>query len=790
MQVVLFKLLIQKTKKIVLNFLNELNQPQKDAVTSFKGASLVIAGAGSGKTRVLTYRIAYLLHQGIYARNILSLTFTNKAAKEMKERISEMLGPDIVKNLWMGTFHSVFSRILRSEADKLGFTSSFTIYDTIDSKNLIKKIIKELNLDDKTYKPNEIYRRISSAKNNLITAKLYINDHHIIKQDQQNNKPRIAEIYKMYSNRCKNSDAMDFDDLLLYTNMLFRDFPDVLKKYQDIFKFILVDEYQDTNFSQYLIVNKLSQKHGNICVVGDDAQSIYAFRGAKIENILNFKRDYPNYNLFKLEQNYRSTKTIVDAANSLIKKNKNQIKKNVFSANNKGEKIKVLECLTDKDEAYKIAKLILDTQQTNNCNNSDFAILYRTNAQSRNFEESLLRFNIPHKVYGGIAFYQRKEIKDVLSYFRLIINKKDNEALLRIINYPARGIGKTTISRIEDFSIDNSINFWDTITNIEKYNIGLNSGTITKLKEFQSLIIELSNFILEKDAFDLASTIVSKTGILKDLNKPESHEIYTKYENVEELLNGIKEFTDSQEDTAKPPTLDYYMENIALQTNVDNESEDDKNKVTIMTIHSAKGLEFKYVFLVGLEEDLFPSKMSASTQKDLEEERRLFYVALTRAKNNAVISYANERYKWGVPTYCRPSRFIKEIDEQYLELPETTELEKNSTKSNVKNYSSKKTYGNKAQKANTINPISLNSRNLIKISQTNNINKQNSPVKDIKPDDPSKIKTGMTVKHSRFGIGKVLEITGILPNIKATVDFQNAGEKKLLLKFAKLQIQN
>ncbi len=776
----------------MLNFLNELNQPQKDAVTNYKGASLVIAGAGSGKTRVLTYRIAYLLKQGINSRNILSLTFTNKAAKEMKERISKILGPDIAKNLWMGTFHSVFSRILRSEADKLGFTSGFTIYDTIDSKNLIKKIIKELNLDDKTYKPNEVFGRISSAKNNLMTAQSYINDHQIIKQDQQHNKPKIAEIYKMYSNRCKNSDAMDFDDLLLYTNILFRDFPDILEKYQDIFKFILVDEYQDTNFSQYLIVNKLSKKNENICVVGDDAQSIYAFRGAKIENILNFKRDYPDYKLFKLEQNYRSTKTIVNAANSLIAKNKSQIKKNVFSAKDIGEKIKVLECLTDKDESYKIAKLISDIQRTKNYKNSEFAILYRTNAQSRNFEESLLKFNIPHKVHGGIAFYQRKEIKDVLSYFRLLINKKDTEALLRIINYPARGIGKTTISRIEEYSKIKKNSIWDIISNLENHEIDLNKGTISKIKAFQSLIVELSEIILDKDAFDMASTIVSRAGILTDLNKPESHEIYTKYENVEELLNGIKEFTDGQEEKTAPPTLDYYMENIALQTNVDKESEDDKNKVTLMTIHSAKGLEFKHVFLVGLEEDLFPLKMAASSQKDLEEERRLFYVALTRAEYNATISYANERYKWGVPTYCRPSRFIKEIDKQYLELPEIEEEQFpiNSISDTKKQYQRKKSFANKKQKVNTVSPISTTNKNLTKISHSSITNKHNSPTQTIKPDDPSKIKTGMQVKHSRFGVGEVLEIEGIIPNIKATVDFQNIGEKKLLLKFAKLEILN
>ncbi len=767
------------------NYLDELNEPQKEAVVNYKGPSLVIAGAGSGKTRVLTYRITHLLAQGIPAHKILALTFTNKAAAEMKTRIARMVGNETARFLWMGTFHSLFARILRAEAQHLGYSSNFAIYDTIDSKNLIKKIIKELGLDDKTYKPNEVYGRISSAKNNLITAKAYSSNQQIQIQDQKNKKPRIVDIYNIYANRCKKADAMDFDDLLLNTNILFRDFPEVLEKYQDKFQYILVDEYQDTNFSQYLIINKLSAKNKNICVVGDDAQSIYAFRGAKIENILNFRNDYPGYNLYKLEQNYRSTKTIVNAANSIIKKNSEQIHKRVFSDNAVGDKIQVIEAETDKDEAYRVARLIQDVGIERDYDFKDFAILYRTNAQSRSFEEALRKFSIPYKVYGSISFYQRKEIKDLLAYFRIAVNHKDDEALLRIINYPTRGIGNTTISKLETFANNQNINIWDVLLKIEQVQSGLNAGTINKLKKFRDMIIKFSEDVKSMDAFDSATEIANASGIIAELNKPESHEEITKYENVEELLNGIKEFVDENPDPENFPILERFMENVALFTNQDNEKDDDFNKVTIMTIHSAKGLEFKYVFLAGLEEDLFPSPMSSGTQKELEEERRLFYVALTRAEESAIISYAKERYKWGTPTSCRPSRFIKEIDEQYLELPETFFEDSLPSFNNDDIFSTSSKPRFEKKKSGINSSIPLINKKLVKLSEAKGSSNSNE---DFKPDDPSLIKVGMIVKHNKFGIGIIDKIEGVAPNNKAVVKFEVVGTKQLLLKFAKLQI--
>lgn len=767
------------------NYLDELNEPQKEAVVNYKGPSLVIAGAGSGKTRVLTYRITHLLAQGIPAYKILALTFTNKAAAEMKNRIAKMVGNETARFLWMGTFHSIFARILRAEAQHLGYTSNFAIYDTIDSKNLVKKIIKELGLDDKTYKPNEVYGRISSAKNNLITAKAYSSNQQIQIQDQKNKKPRIVDIYNIYANRCKKADAMDFDDLLLNTNILFRDFPDVLEKYQDKFEYLLVDEYQDTNFSQYLIINKLSAKNKNICVVGDDAQSIYAFRGAKIENILNFRNDYPGYNLYKLEQNYRSTKTIVNAANSIIKKNSEQIKKRIFSDNTVGDKIKVVEAETDKDEAYRIARVIQDIGIERDYDFKDFAILYRTNAQSRSFEEALRKLSIPYKVYGSISFYQRKEIKDLLAYFRIAVNHKDDEALLRIINYPTRGIGNTTVSKLETFANNQNINIWDVLLKIEQVQSGLNAGTINKLKKFRDMIIKFSEDVKSMDAFDSATEIANASGILAELNKPESHEEITKYENVEELLNGIKEFVDENDDPENFPTLERFMENVSLLTNQDNEKDEDFNKVTIMTIHSAKGLEFKFVFLAGLEEELFPSQMSTGTQKELEEERRLFYVALTRAEESAMISYAKERYKWGTPTSCRPSRFIKEIDEQYLELPETFYEESLPSFNNDDIFSSSSKPRFEKKKPGVNASIPLINKKLVKLSEAKGSTNTDD---DFKPDDPSLIKEGMVVKHNKFGIGIIDKIEGVAPNNKAVVKFEVVGTKQLLLKFAKLQI--
>ncbi|MDX9697557.1 MAG: exodeoxyribonuclease V subunit gamma [Bacteroidales bacterium] len=769
------------------DYLKELNEPQLEAVINYNGASLVIAGAGSGKTRVLTYRIAHLLANNIPAYNILALTFTNKAAAEMKQRIAKMVGPDVARNLWMGTFHSIFARILRIESAHLGYTSDFTIYDSIDSKSMIKKIIKELNLDDKIYKPSEIYGRISSAKNNLVTAKAYSSNNHILIQDQKNNKARITDIFTMYANRCKKANAMDFDDLLLNTNILFRDFPDVLAKYQNLYKYILVDEYQDTNFAQYLIVNKLGAKYQNICVVGDDAQSIYAFRGAKIENILNFKNDYKNYILYKLEQNYRSTQTIVNAANSIIKQNKEQIPKKVFSTKEIGEKIKVLETETDKDEAFRTAKIIQDTISERNLEYNDFAVLYRTNAQSRSFEEAFRRFSIPYKVYGSISFYQRKEIKDILGYFRLAINHNDEESLDRIINYPARGLGQTTLTKLAEFAEGNNISIWVILENLDKVNLGFNAGTKTKLEQFRNLIKRFSQLIQENDAYEAALTIAKESGILNEFKNAESHEDQTRFENLEELLNGIKEFVDDFGDQEGLPTLNRFMENVALLTNQDNDKEDDFNKVTIMTIHSAKGLEFKFVFIVGLEEELFPSNMSSSTQKELEEERRLFYVALTRAEQSAILSYAKERYKWGTPTSCRPSRFIKEIDEQYLELPDSYFEKPISFSDNDDDFGfSSKPRFFKPRQNDSKGPAPLASKKLLKLSQAQQ--KQPEQNADFVPDDPSQIKEGMIVRHSKFGLGEIVKIEGSLPNSKAVVHFEIVGEKQLLLKFAKLQI--
>ena len=769
------------------DYLQELNEAQREAVTNFNGASLVIAGAGSGKTRVLTYRITHLLANGVPAHKILALTFTNKAAAEMKSRISKIVGNDIAKYLWMGTFHSIFARILRMEAESLGYTSSYTIYDTIDSKNLIKKIIKELGLDDKTYKPNEIYGRISSAKNNLLTAKGYASNQQIQIQDQKNRKPRIAEIYMIYANRCKKADAMDFDDLLLNTNILFRDFPEILEKYQEKYKYILVDEYQDTNFSQYLIINKLSAKYKNICVVGDDAQSIYAFRGAKIENILNFRNDYPDYKLYKLEQNYRSTKTIVEAASSLIRKNKEQIDKKIYSKNAEGEKIQVIEAETDKDEAYRTAAMIQDVLTEKEYEYKDFAILYRTNAQSRSFEEALRRFNIPYKVFGSISFYQRKEIKDILGYFRLAVNPKDDEAFLRIVNYPTRGIGNTTIAKVEEYAKIKDRNLLDTLNDIDKIQIGLNSGAVNKLIQFRNMITKFADDIKSLDAYDAAMGIAMESGILKELNNPESHEEQTKFENVEELLNGIKEFVDDNESSEEFPTLDRFMENVALLTNQDNEKNDDFNKVTIMTIHSAKGLEFKHVFLVGLEEDLFPSPMSSGTQKELEEERRLFYVAITRAEETAVISFAKERYKWGIPTSCRPSRFLKEIDEKFLELPESFFEQPVSSFNNNDIFENSTKPKFERKKPGTNATVPLVNKKLVKLSEAQR-KQATSGNENIIPDDPSKIEEGQIVKHAKFGLGEIIKIEGTDPNKKAKVNFEIVGEKQLLLKFAKLQI--
>ncbi|MDP4187649.1 MAG: 3'-5' exonuclease [Bacteroidota bacterium] len=777
---------------IVEQYLEELNDAQREAVECILGASMVIAGAGSGKTRVLTYRIAHILNQGVRAHEILALTFTNKAAKEMKSRIASIVGNDVARNLWMGTFHSIFSKILRMEAENLGFTSNYTIYDTSDSKSLIKNIVKEMGLDDKIYKVSDVLGRISAAKNNLIVPAVYSTLPEIYERDKGARKPQMGEIYKTYTDRCRKADAMDFDDLLLYTNILFRDFPQILEKYQKHFNYILVDEYQDTNYSQYLIVKKLAEKHRNICVVGDDAQSIYSFRGAKIENILNFKNDYPDYKLFKLEQNYRSTQNIVDAANSIIANNKRQIPKNVFSKNEIGSKIKVLRAKTDGEEGFLIANSIMDSRMSEHFDFEDYAILYRTNAQSRIFEESLRKKNIPYKIYGGLSFYQRKEIKDLLSYFRLSINIKDEEALKRVINYPARGIGDTTINKIQNLALESECSMWEILVNLDNIPSDINRGTRAKLSSFVRLISDFSQKLKTMDAYDFALTIANTTGILNELKFDKTPENVSRCENVEELMNGIKSFISDFPPEAGLITLDHYMENVALLTDQDTEKSEDQNKVTLMTIHSAKGLEFKNIYIVGVEEDLFPSHLSSTIESEIEEERRLFYVAITRAKVNATISYAETRYKWGTPTNCTASRFIGEIDPGFLELPEDDNFVESGSGFEPKDESYQGDEGSRTrfekkpfQKAAGGAPAVTIPRKLINMKEARHQNQQNDHMESA---DASMIQVGMKVEHDRFGVGKVLNLEGTAPNIKATVFFQNAGQKQLLLKFAKLRI--
>ena len=773
------------------SYLEELNSVQREAVKNVKGPELVIAGAGSGKTRVLTYRIAHLLTLGVYSNSILALTFTNKAAKEMRLRIASLVGSDVSKSLWMGTFHSIFSKILRIEAEKLGYTSNYTIYDTADSKSLIKSIVKDLHLDEKEYQANIVMKRISSAKNNLITADAYKSNAQIIERDRSSKKPEIARIYEIYASKCKRADAMDFDDLLLNTNILFRDFPDVLNKYQKKFSYILVDEYQDTNFSQYLIVKKLSELHNNICVVGDDAQSIYSFRGAKIENILNFRNDYPEYKLFKLEQNYRSSQNIVNAANSLIKKNKDQIQKVVFSEKEQGEKIKILKALTDKEEGFEVASSIVNKKLDEHVDYKDFAVLYRTNAQSRIFEESFRKFDIPYKIYGGLSFYQRKEIKDLIAYFRLIVNYSDNEAFKRVINYPARGIGKTTLNKIEQAANNNNVNLWDIAANAQKFGLDINQGTFLKINNFINYINDNSNKVGSTDAYDFAYSIAKTSGIINEFDAERTTENLVKKENIQELLNAIKDFEESEENKDKLVTLDQYLQNVSLLTNADNEKEEDLNKVTLMTIHSAKGLEFKYVYIVGVEEELFPSHMSTSTRQELEEERRLFYVAITRAEKQIQISYALNRYKWGVLSDCRPSRFIKDIDSKYLEMPEEEpDIEQDDDFNDFKpKYKPKYNYRSHSNSAK-LKPATVSVQPNKKFTRLKDAKIKNVSDTDFIADDPKKIQVGMSVKHQRFGVGKVISLEGEFPNIKAMVFFQSSGQKQMLLKFAKLKIVN
>jgi DNA helicase-2/ATP-dependent DNA helicase PcrA len=759
----------------VKDLLKELNEEQREAVANYKGPSLVIAGAGSGKTRVLTYRIAYMLTEGIHPASVLALTFTNKAAAEMKERISHLVGPDSARKLWMGTFHSIFARILRIESAALSYPSDYTIYDSSDSKNLLKTIMKEMNLDEKIYKPSEVLGRISKAKNNLVTPEAYAASTEIATRDNNNRRPMMAVVYNRYASRCKKAGAMDFDDLLLNTNILFRDHPAILEKYQKAFKYILVDEYQDTNYSQYLIIRKLAQNHANVCVVGDDAQSIYSFRGARIENILNFKRDYPDVVLHKLERNYRSTQNIVNAANSIIANNKDQIHKKVYSEKAEGEKIRIIEARSDNEEGFMVANLIKDQLFARQYQYKDFAILYRTNAQSRIFEESLRKMNIPYKIYGGVSFFQRKEIKDILAYFKLVINLFDDEAFKRVINYPLRGIGKTTILKIEELANVGNIPMWNVIESHSLMMANFNRGVISKIADFASLIKDFKGKLDQMEAFDMAYSMVTSLGIFKELRDDKTPEGISRFENAEALLNGIREFTETGPEGVSPGLTDY-LQTVTLLTDADTEKPEDKNKVTLMTIHSAKGLEFKHVCIVGMEEELFPSHMSVNDPKDLEEERRLFYVALTRAGESISLSYAASRYKWGILGMCNPSRFISEISEKYLEFPlmassgNTAKTERFAFESEVQ----RPIPGTKP-----LNTPFYKERKLLRMDkQPEN--------KTLEASDPSMIRIGTHVEHPRFGIGEVF----LLEGDKATVDFKNHGKKQLLLKFAKLKIVN
>ena len=761
------------------DYLEGLNPAQKEAVLNTEGPSLVIAGAGSGKTRVLTMRIAHLLSKGTAPYRILALTFTNKAAREMQERIAAIVGESVARHLWMGTFHSVFSKILRIESKKIGFPSSFTIYDSQDSKNLIKSIVKVMKLDSKIYKPGEVHSRISSAKNDLITPQAYKGDMKRMEADRFSRKPLIHEIYARYVSECRKSGVMDFDDLLLYTNILFRDYPDVLGKYQKQFDYILVDEYQDTNLSQYLIVKKLAELHKNVCVVGDDAQSIYSFRGAKIENILSFRNDYPDYKLFKLEQNYRSTKNIVNAANSIIHKNSNQIKKTVFSEKEDGNRIKIFSAYSDVEEGMIVANDVFDMRMKNSAAFEDFAILYRTNAQSRIMEEALRKKNMPYKIYGGFSFYQRKEIKDMLAYFRLVVNPNDDEALKRIINYPVRGIGKTTMDKLEMFAGNTDRPLWSVLTNPSLSNIGLNAGTLKKLSAFTQMILSFRQQLDKLSAYDIAVEIAAGSGMRKIFQTDTSIEGQSKLENIEELLNGLKEFSDEKAEEGEGYTLVNFLEEVSLLTDQDTDKEEDKNKITLMTIHSAKGLEFKYVYIVGVEDGLFPSQMAMDSEKGLEEERRLFYVAVTRAEKQVTISFAKQRYKYGELSFSKPSRFIGEIDQQFLELKGDDVLPKFGQKQSSRPDS--------FRRRNSFDPPS--GRPAFNYKKVNR--KPESKVTfDYGKTGSNKIQEGMVVLHERFGKGKVLSVAGEPPNAKATVLFENAGQKQLLLKFAKLKILN
>ncbi|MEX2564972.1 MAG: UvrD-helicase domain-containing protein [Cyclobacteriaceae bacterium] len=746
-----------------MDYLASLNPPQRAAVEKTEGPVMIIAGAGSGKTRVLTYRIAHLIHaRGVDPFQILSLTFTNKAASEMKHRIEKLIGLE-ARNTWMGTFHSVFAKILRVEAQKLGYPSNFTIYDTDDSKSLIRSVVKEKKLDDKIYKANTVLSRISGAKNRLISWETYINDPLVKADDEAAMKPRMGEIYKTYQSRLFRSSAMDFDDLLFNTNVLFRDHPDALYKYQQRFRYVMVDEFQDTNLSQYLITKKLAAVHQNICVVGDDAQSIYAFRGADIQNILNFEKDYPDLFIVKLEQNYRSTKNIVNTANSIIARNKSQLKKNIWTKNDDGDFIELMKASSDNEEGRIVATTLFEEKNNKKLNNSDFAILYRTNSQSRSMEEALRKSGINYRIVGGLSFYQRKEIKDLMAYFRYVVNQEDEEAFKRIINYPKRGVGNTSVEKMMIAAYEHDIPLWEVISNSNSF---LNGRAANSVDDFCTMIKSFKIETERKDAFESASSIAKQSGLLKELYEDKTIEGLNRYENVQELLNAIKEYVDNLENEDK--SLGAFLQEIALLTDEDQNKEN-QDTVTLMTIHSSKGLEFKYIFVVGMEEDLFPSQMMMQSREDLEEERRLFYVATTRAMEKLYLSYATTRYRYGRLLNCEPSRFLEEIDPTFIKVNKN--LGSRLSPSFRESEGSQGFVGLKRPAV-----------------RKNTTAKVHTPSPDFKPSNTSHLSEGMKIEHPKFGFGKVtaIETEGI--NRKAHIHFEHFGDKTLLLSFAKLRI--
>jgi DNA helicase-2/ATP-dependent DNA helicase PcrA len=812
------------------DYLKELNEAQREAVVNTDGPAMVIAGAGSGKTRVLTYRIAHLLQQGVAAHRIMALTFTNKAAGEMKERINHIAGPETARYLWMGTFHSIFAKFLRYDGHHLGYKSNFTIYDTDNTRSLIRTIIKEMNLDDSLYKPASIAGRISHAKNNLITAQQYSTVPQITESDKASRIPETAAIYRHYAARCFKANAMDFDDLLLNINILFRDFPAVLEEYRNRFDYVLVDEYQDTNFSQYIIVRKLSESHRNLCVVGDDAQSIYSFRGARIENILNFQNDYPDYRLFKLEQNYRSTQTIVNAANSVIEKNAGQIRKTIFSNNEEGEKIRVVQTTIDSEEGILTASDILDTRMRERLDWKDFAILYRTNAQSRIFEEMLRKRNIPYKIYGGQSFYERKEIRDLIAYMRMVVNPDDEEALRRIINYPRRGIGDTTIQKLMELARTLDVSIWAIISSPELSAKYLAPALRTKINHFTGLMLPVMAVAETATAYDIAFGMATASGIITELKQGQVPEEIDRLENVQELLNGIKEFTEGAVTNGEPSDIATWLQSVSLLTDQDMEKPEDRDKVTLMTIHSAKGLEFKYVYIVGLEENLFPSAMNLFNPRELEEERRLFYVAITRACRRVTLSYALNRYKWGTLERSSPSRFIGEIESEFLHYPQTggkpfgrravfeprpgidspeqpshftpparmtrlSDARSPEKEGETRRHSAGQDRGQ--VQGSSLNRAAGNDPGRGRSAEhgadkgygTGNGQQRaggQAPDYDRVPGLMYDLDEGDLVTHERFGEGVVVTVEGEPPNTTALINFKTAGTKKLLLSFAKL----